>query len=196
MAFMIKASIIISFAFSICLVVDIAFAIYKWIRQRKHRRKADARIIAQAKGAGVWDKTPIVLGGRALELKAWEDFKIKREPGEPDAHLRRRYIALDSIMREIAEATQVPLEILQGEYAKSQRFRKALPRVKSVFVKRDGDMVKVWERQPEKKERHDEIDALLTASRAANCAAFKVSHEILYGRSKKDTQDKGESGNE
>ena len=63
------------------------------IKARKHRRIVDARIIEQAKAAGVWDKVPIVLGGRALELKAWEDFKIKREPGETDAQLRRRCMA-------------------------------------------------------------------------------------------------------
>ena len=40
------------------------------------RRKVDRRIIRQAKENGAWDKRPIPLGGRALELKAWEDFKI------------------------------------------------------------------------------------------------------------------------
>ena len=53
------------------------------------RRKRDRRIIRQAKAVGVWDK-PQALGGRALELKAWQDFKIKRKPGETDACLRRR----------------------------------------------------------------------------------------------------------
>lgn len=71
------------------LAVVLARQIVKLIR-RHRRRKNDRRIVAQAKAAEVWDKRPIVLGGRALELKAWEDFKIKREPGEPDAHLRRR----------------------------------------------------------------------------------------------------------
>ena len=63
------------------------------LKRRRRRRKNDARIIAQCKGFGIWDRKPIVLGGRALELKAWEDFKIKRKPGEPDAHLRRRCMA-------------------------------------------------------------------------------------------------------
>ena len=53
------------------------------------KRKRDQRIIQQAKAAKVWDK-PAVLGGRALELKAWQDYKIKRKPGETDACLRIR----------------------------------------------------------------------------------------------------------
>ena len=61
----------------------------RWYR----RRKVDRRIIRQAKAIGAWDKRPIPLGGRALELKAWEDFKIKRWPGETDAQLRRRCMA-------------------------------------------------------------------------------------------------------
>lgn len=60
-----------------------------YIKRRNRRRKVDARIIAQAKAAGVWDK-PYILGGRALELKAWEDFRIKRRAGESDVELRRR----------------------------------------------------------------------------------------------------------
>lgn len=71
------------------LVAAIVHQIVK-VKRWRRRRKTDRRIIAQAKGAGVWDKLPIVLGGRALELKAWQDYKIKREPGETDAHLRRR----------------------------------------------------------------------------------------------------------
>ena len=52
--------------------------------------KRDRRIIRQAQAADVWDK-PHVLGGRALELKAWKDYRIKRKPGETDACLRKRY---------------------------------------------------------------------------------------------------------
>lgn len=61
----------------------------RWYR----RRKVDRRIIRQAKALGVWNKRPTPLGGRALELKAWEDFKLKRLPGETDAQLRRRCMA-------------------------------------------------------------------------------------------------------
>lgn len=74
---------------ALMVVLSVAGKIALW----RHRRKADARIIAQAKAAEVWDKKPIVLGGRALEIKAWQEFRIKREPGEPDAHLRRRCMA-------------------------------------------------------------------------------------------------------
>ena len=86
-------TVILCFLLAIYCTIVTVLDIIERIARRRHRRKVDARIIAQAKGAGVWDKKPIVLGGRALELKAWEDFKIKREPGEPDAHLRRRYVA-------------------------------------------------------------------------------------------------------
>lgn len=71
------------------LVVAAMIGISK-IKSWRRRRLVDRRIVAQAKALGTWDKYPIVLGGRALEIKAWERFKIKREPGEPDAHLRRR----------------------------------------------------------------------------------------------------------
>ena len=53
------------------------------------KRKRDRRIIRQAKAAGAWDK-PDVLGGRALELRAWQQYGIKRKPGETDACLRLR----------------------------------------------------------------------------------------------------------
>lgn len=79
----------------ICIVgaVEAALSIYARIKHLRHRRAVDRRVISQAKGAGVWDKQPIVLGGRALELKAKQDFKIRRQPGETDAQLRRRYMA-------------------------------------------------------------------------------------------------------
>lgn len=74
----------------------LVLAITWLIVQLKHwhrRRKVDRRIIRQAKAIGAWDKRPTTLGGRALELKAWEDFKIKRKPEETDAQLRRRCMA-------------------------------------------------------------------------------------------------------
>lgn len=123
----------------------------RWYR----RRKADRRIIRQAKAAGVWDKQPIVLGGRALELKAREDFKLEREPGEKDKDLRERY-------------TQKMID-------------------KSFGIKK---------LKTPKKERHDEIDAYTYAIRREICDIFKIPPETLYGRSKTDTQDKGESENE
>lgn len=53
------------------------------------RRKIKRRIIRQAKAAGIWDNLN-ALGGRALELKAWEAYRIKRKSGETDACLRIR----------------------------------------------------------------------------------------------------------
>ena len=70
-------------------VLVTAARLKRWYR----RKKVDRRIIRQAKAAGVWNKRPTPLGGRALELKAWEDFKIRRLPGETDAELRRRCMA-------------------------------------------------------------------------------------------------------
>lgn len=87
---------ILSFLLLIYFFVCAACEIFVKISLLHRRRKTDARIIAQAKAIGVWDKKPIVLGGRALEIKAWEDFKIKREPGEPDANLRRRYMKAEA----------------------------------------------------------------------------------------------------
>lgn len=63
------------------------------IKRQIRRKKTDCRIIRQAKALGAWDKRPTPLGGRALELKAWEDFKIRRQQGETDAELRRRCMA-------------------------------------------------------------------------------------------------------
>lgn len=64
-----------------------------YIKRTVGKWKVDQRIIRQAKAAGVWNKRPTPLGGRALELKAKKDFKIKRQPGETDAQLRRRCMA-------------------------------------------------------------------------------------------------------
>lgn len=80
----------VSFGFSLAFwavigTVTAFSAVNDWIS----RRAVDRRVIAQAKAAGVWDK-PQRLGGRALELKAWKLYRIKREPGEPDFYLRRR----------------------------------------------------------------------------------------------------------
>ena len=122
MAGVYKLTLILAFCLAIYGTVMMVLDIIERIALWRHRRKADARIIAQAKGAGVWDKKPIVLGGRALELKAWQDFKIKREPGEPDAHMRGRYMArhdeIDARMYVhrglINGALQIPPEILYG----------------------------------------------------------------------------------
>ena len=73
----------------LCVIIAPLLYLKDYIKRRNRRRKTDKRIIRQAKAAGVWDK-PYILGGRALELKAWEDFRIKRRAGETDVELRRR----------------------------------------------------------------------------------------------------------
>lgn len=87
-----KWSLILNFFITVFITILIVLYIIESIKHLHHRRKVDRRVISQAKGAGVWDKQPIVLGGRALELKAKQDYKIKRQPGETDAQLRRRYM--------------------------------------------------------------------------------------------------------
>ena len=85
----------------ILLILSIAVALSLLVREsliwrdrykiRQHLRAVDERVKRQAIAAGVWNKEPIVLGGRALELKAKECFNMEREPGETDAELRRRF---------------------------------------------------------------------------------------------------------
>ena len=57
----------------------------EWNRQRKVKR----RIVRQAKAAGVWGK-PEALGGRALDIYAFEFCGLNRKPGETDKELRNR----------------------------------------------------------------------------------------------------------
>lgn len=61
--------------------------------KRRHRlRGIDRRIVKQAKAAGVWDK-PQALGGRALDIYAWEMCGLLRQTGEKDKELRSRCMA-------------------------------------------------------------------------------------------------------
>lgn len=104
MAWIFKALLIIYIISAFATVAAIALTLHHRIKQRRHRREADHRIEEQAKAAGVWDKEPLVLGGRALEIKAWRHYKIKREPGEPDAHMRRRCMTVAD--NELASSQQ------------------------------------------------------------------------------------------
>ena len=70
------------------------------IFSKLRKRKRDHRIIRQAKAAGLWDD-PHRIGGRALELRAWQQYRIKRKPGETDACLRLRM--WNAIENEYAE---------------------------------------------------------------------------------------------
>lgn len=75
---------------ALCLLLPRLLLELAYVALRKRRRwKIDRRIIRQAKAAGIWDNVN-VLAHRALELKAWEAYRIKRESGETDASLRRR----------------------------------------------------------------------------------------------------------
>lgn len=67
------------------LVVTILYAAAK-LKRWYRRHKMDARIIQQAKAAGVWNTNA---GGRALELYA-KECGVKKFAGESDAHLRYR----------------------------------------------------------------------------------------------------------
>lgn len=77
----------------VCIALALLLFLIAEIRRRIRKRKVDRRIIRQAQAAGVWDKMPILLGGRALELKAWQEYKIKRANGETDKELRLRCMA-------------------------------------------------------------------------------------------------------
>ena len=74
----------LAFAFA-ALVAALVYLIAK-VKRWHRRRKTDARIIRQAKAAGVWNTNA---GGRALELYA-KECGVKKFAGESDAHLRQR----------------------------------------------------------------------------------------------------------
>lgn len=113
-------------AFIVCQLAKLK----RWIR----RRRADRRVIRQAKALGVWDKQPTVLGGRALELRAWKDFRIKREPGETDKDLRVRYT-----MEKIAEHFKA-----KGGPKKTKRQKKeVVEKVKRIAAEHGYENVKV-----------------------------------------------------
>lgn len=70
----------------VCLLVHAFTIVIHLVRKIQRRRKLDARIIRQAKAAGVWNTNA---GGRALELYARE-CGVRKYAGETDAHLRLR----------------------------------------------------------------------------------------------------------
>ena len=76
-------------AAAVLIVETVALIIAKaWISAKRwyRRQKVDARIIRQAKAAGVWNTNA---GGRALELYA-KECGVQKFAGESDAHLRAR----------------------------------------------------------------------------------------------------------
>ena len=98
---------IMSFAALVGLIVGVAtlvsygviVLVYDFFAKIR-KRKTNRRIIEQAKAAGVWDN-PKILANKALELKAWKEYKIKRKPGETDAALRIR--CMNAADKEIKE---------------------------------------------------------------------------------------------
>ena len=99
-------------------VVYIVLAVIRlcmWLKHLRRRREIDRRIISRAKGADIWDRKPIMLGGRALELKAREDFKMKRAPGETDVELRRRYMEAEKRKKQKEEALREKKEEASDE---------------------------------------------------------------------------------
>lgn len=72
----------------VAYIIVLAADVKHKIRERRQVR----RIREQAKALNIWDK-PQALGGRALDMSAWENFGIKRKRGETDMHLRRRCMA-------------------------------------------------------------------------------------------------------
>ena len=112
------------------------------VRRAVRLWKVDRRIIRQAKAAKAWDKLPLVLGGRALELKAWKAYKIKRESGETDAQLRAR-CTIAEIERGFKVKKRMPIK------AQVKRLTEAVKRIaaehgyNNVEVKTDGYNVDV-----------------------------------------------------
>lgn len=113
--------ILLTFSFLLLVwvsIVEIIRAWIAWVKKLIHRRAVDRRIIARAKGAGVWEK-PMRLGGRALELRVKQMAGVKRKPGETDAELRRRYEL--EVLGACAHALGIPTLVLRDEYDRARK---------------------------------------------------------------------------
>ena len=97
--------------FKIKRFVSFLFVLAGRFKLRLRSLKRDRRIIRQAKAAGAWDRMN-VLGGRALELRAWQQYRLKRRPGETDACLRLRMqkAVLDEIAKRDYSTARLPGE--------------------------------------------------------------------------------------
>jgi hypothetical protein len=91
--------------------VSFLFVLAGRFKLRLRSLKRDRRIIRQAKAAGAWWRLD-ALGGRALELRAWQQYRLKRKPGETDACLRLRMqgAALDEIAKRDYSTARLPGE--------------------------------------------------------------------------------------
>ena len=72
-------------------IVWIIASILAKMNLQYRRRKVYRRIKKQMKAAGTWN-APQALGGRALEILAWERCGLRRQPGETDKNLRNRCV--------------------------------------------------------------------------------------------------------
>lgn len=92
------------------------------VLSKLRKRKRDRRIIRQAKAAGAWYNVN-ALGGRALELRAWEPYRIKRKPGEKDICLRQRIerAQLDELAKRDYSTARLPGETNEELRARLKR---------------------------------------------------------------------------
>ena len=94
------------FVFCVTLVIMImviaALSVKDRVRDKLRARDVNARIRAHAMAYGIWDR-PEALGGKALELSAWEHYKIKRKRGETDKELRCRCMIAKADAEERSE---------------------------------------------------------------------------------------------
>lgn len=75
--------------FALTAIVAGAVRVVARLKKRYRQRKIDQRIKRQVQAIGLWDH-PQRLGGRALEIYAWEWHGLKRLPKETDKELRYR----------------------------------------------------------------------------------------------------------
>lgn len=115
----------------VCFVLNGLIKLKSWHR----RRKVDRRIIRQAKAAGIWDKEPIVLGGRALELRAHKEFKLSRAPGETDKELRQR--CMTAADNEYAAPKRVKV-VIWGMGGRALELRKIIPLEKNEQTEKEN----------------------------------------------------------
>lgn len=75
--------------FLLTAIVAGAVTLATRIKAEYRQRKIDRRVRTKMDQLGLW-AMPQVLGGRALDIYAWDQLRIKRKPGEGDADLRHR----------------------------------------------------------------------------------------------------------
>lgn len=94
--------VVLCTALVITIIVICARSIKDRVHDKLRARNVNAQIRAHAMAFGVWDR-PEALGGKALELSAWEHYKIKRKRGETDKELRCRCMIAKADAEERSE---------------------------------------------------------------------------------------------